>query len=288
MIHSADQSRRLINRVKIYCPEMLAEENKTGYRELGYLLLGYAIIAPTSIYGVARALGTFASGESMSPTASSVLILLDMIGFSILIYSQVRYLYGTGRLSWLDRGVVGISLKRIFGAFSILILVFMYIESVLILFDFYEDISVPESSPVFSIFSAFFMISSGIIYFNILFTLFGPIYILLFYFFVVREQKSEYKQYYTEEDSGSTTEIYFSGDTEGPQATVNLNESQEEATVRVRHPAGAYLLEVHVADEVRGTIENPRQDDSVTVAKKPDENLEVKTQDGGYREPTRD
>jgi len=95
------------------------------------------------------------------------------------------------------------------------------------------------------------------------------------------------RDYYTEEYSETTTKS-LPKDTEGPQATVNLNESQEEATVRVRHPAGADILEVHVADEVRARIEKPRQDDLVTVDKKPDENLEVKTQDAGYRLPTRD
>jgi len=125
----------------------------------------------------------------------------------------------------------------------------------------------------------------GLISLITVFVVYGIIAVILYPLLLIL------RGYYTEEGSEPDKEersVERTESAETVQASVSLNESQETATVRVRRPADANPLKVYVGGEVRGVIEKPRQDDSVTVDKKPDENIEVRSRDAGYRLPTRD
>lgn len=171
--------------MKTILSRMTSENDGIGRRTLGYLLLGYLIIAPVTVYGVLAELGSFASGESVSAFGSSVLILFSMIGSVTVIYSQIRYLDETGWLRRLDRKVAGASLKRVLALVSFIVLALVYINAVLANYDFYQ-VDDPELGPIVILTITLALIAVGILIFNIMFVLIGPMYILLFYFSVVR------------------------------------------------------------------------------------------------------
>lgn len=172
---------------------MTSEEGlDASHKSLGYLLLGYFIIAPTNVYGIAAGLGSFATGETLSAAAVSVLAFFNMIGFVVVVYSHIRYLnetekpsYESDRPSLLEKEVAGNSLKFILGLASVSVLTLVYINMVLVSYDFYRVLD-PGLGYVGALLVVLSFIYLGIGIFNILFVLVGPLYILLFYFLVVR------------------------------------------------------------------------------------------------------
>jgi len=163
---------------------MADEGDETGWKSFLCLLLGYFIIAPTNVYGVVAELGSFATGETLSAAAVSVLAFFNMIGFVVVVYSHILYLNETENLLF-EKEVAGNSLKFLLGLLSVSVLTLVYINAVLVSYDFYR-VNDPELGYVEIPLTVFLFIYIGILIFNILFVLVGPVYILLFYLLVVR------------------------------------------------------------------------------------------------------
>jgi len=172
---------------------MTSEEGlDASHKSLGYLLLGYFIIAPTNVYGIAADIGNVVVGESMSAATLFVISFFNITGFIVVVYSHILYLNETenpssesDRPSLLEKEVAGNSLKFILGLASVSVLTLVYINAALVSYDFYQ-VHDPGLGYVGLPLIVLSLIDLGILIFNLLFSLVGPVYILLFYFLVVR------------------------------------------------------------------------------------------------------
>lgn len=162
--------------------------SEVAHKAFRYLIIGYFLTAVTSIYGVFAELGTLATGDNSSLFASFFLFSFAILGFVVVVSSQIWYFDKKGRLSVFEIELLGTSLKRvlILTLFSALILI--YINVILISYEVYPT-NDSEVSFLLHIPLILAFIAVGIVSFNVLFTLVGPVYVTLFYYFVVRKNQ---------------------------------------------------------------------------------------------------
>jgi len=170
------------------------EDLDPPHKSLNYLLTGYSLVVIGVLITAVTTLGSFESPESPGPIAVGTALAINSLGFIVVVFSQVWYLKNRGHLLILDKKILDTPIKYVVTFVAVIIPILGSIGFV------YTNIydKVPETSEVnlfFIVIGIIFLavptlIVFGILIFNILFIFVGPIYMLTFYYFVVRRSVS--------------------------------------------------------------------------------------------------
>jgi len=132
--------------------------------------------------------GAFSPGNP-GPFHLGLFLFISSTGFLLIFYTHVRYLKSTGRLRILNKEVFGRSIERIVALVMVVSLIIGNISFILenvYEFNFVGDGPTFISAMIIVLVLPTALFAIGVIYFNILFTLIGPAYILTFYLYAVR------------------------------------------------------------------------------------------------------
>lgn len=157
-----------------------------------YLLNGYYLVVFGVFLSVLDLAGSFSPG-GFGPIATGVALFINSFAFLVVVYSHVWYLKKRGYLSVLDKEVFGVPVKYV--VTSVAAIVITLGNFAFVLNDSIYDtsaITVGEANSILTVVGIVFLvilvlITLSMIYFNFLFALAGPIYLILFYYLVVRE-----------------------------------------------------------------------------------------------------
>lgn len=152
--------------------------NSVSYTLLRSLVLGYSLILIGGILGVSAELANFA-GVSVSSAGTVFYFSSVYFGVVITIYSSVRCLYRHDSIKKLLtlKNSSSNRLKYIF-------ILFFSLPYLTMIFDEFYNNTVPGF--VSALLTIFGLIFVAIYVPGILYILIGPIYIILFYYFVIR------------------------------------------------------------------------------------------------------
>jgi len=146
-----------------------------------YLLLGYFLILVGGILTILTTLGSFSRGNP-NPITVTITLSINSLGFIIVVFFHLQYMRNKGHMSVLD---------KIFSTRIKYVVIFLTVATVTLgNFGFINDdiwtVPTPLPMAVAGMIGLATLVVTGIAVFNILFVLVGPVYILLFYFTVVR------------------------------------------------------------------------------------------------------
>lgn len=157
-----------------------------------YLLTGYFLVVIGVLLTVFTTLGSFSRGNP-SPVAVGTALSINSFGFLVVAFSHVYYLRKKGYISILDKKFFGAPLIK-YISISLAFMIPIIGNAAFILTNIY-DITVSSDEiglffPVSVIIFISTLVALGIVLFNIFFVLVGPVYIIVFYYSVVRRSGS--------------------------------------------------------------------------------------------------
>lgn len=166
-------------------PEEGLDVSRKSFR---YLLNGYFLVVVAVFLYALDFAGSFSTG-GFGPLVTGVALFINPLGFLVIVYSHVWYLKKRGYLSVLDKKVFGIPVKYFVISVAVTVII-LGIASVA-LFDSYDLGRMEGENYYLSIVVTIpMLVTFGIIYFNILFLLAGPLYMVLFRY-VVKQSDSK-------------------------------------------------------------------------------------------------
>lgn len=172
---------------------MTAEKgSEPSHKSFRYLLTGYFLVVIGVLLTVFTTLGSFSRGNP-SPVAVGTALSINSFGFLVVAFSHVYYLRKKGYISILDKKFFGAHLIK-YISISLAFMIPIIGNVAFILTNIYDiTVSSDEISlflPVSVIIFISTLVALGIVLFNIFFALVGPVYIIVFYYSVVRRSGS--------------------------------------------------------------------------------------------------